>query len=141
MADISPNKLKALKLSSVACAPVPKVGGAHEWLSAADPTNMFSQCPNPSTFMSSEPVWIHPALPGNGECRARQSFTVCCLCFMVSASCHCAKFCANITCAARSLWHKSKKQNTPRDQLCEHPGVSSGSREVLCPAFGTLPCT
>lgn len=141
MADMSPKKLKDLKLSSAPCAPVPKAGEACKWLSAADPTNVSSRCPNPSTFMSPEPLWVHPVLLGDGERRARRSFTVYWLCFTIPASGSSTKLCANITCAARSLWHRSIKQNTPRDRPCEHPGVSSSSPETFCPAFGTSPCT
>lgn len=86
--------------------------------------------PNLSIFMCSG-HWALPAVLGDGERRARLSLPVCCLCFTVSASGHCTKLCANTACAARSLWHKSKEPNTPRDWLCEHPGVSSGSRGSL----------
>lgn len=45
MPGISPNKLKALKLSSAPCAPAPKVSEACKELSAGDSTNVPSHCP------------------------------------------------------------------------------------------------
>jgi len=114
LADILPNKLKALKLSSTPCGPATKAREACRWLSAAGPTNVFAWCP------VSAPS--HP--------RSQRGFTPCC---WLTASAEPGKVLLFAVCILRSLLRATALSSVQIQHAQPDPdgtGVKSNTRPV-----------
>lgn len=132
--------LKALKFSSVPCGSPPKVGGACKCLSAAGPRSHVLTLPQISASSRAQGVghslqcWVMAST----ETGKVFLFAACVLQSLLQAT----------ALSSVQIQHVQPDPCGTRAKSQTHPGTgcvniqaSPPAAEVLCPAFGTSPCT
>lgn len=130
MTEISPNKIKSPKI--VFCTQLQK------WVKLTNNCLQLTPliCPHSSQILALScpwsQCWVYPVLLGDGECLARPSFTVCCLCFTVSALGRCALCKYNVS-SQIPVAQVQKAKHTPG------PAVRTSRRLLQQPRGSVLP--